>query len=240
MTTDTCVLSVKGLTYQVPGRILLDGLELTVRSGESVAVVGPSGSGKSTLLSCLLGLVRPQRGVVEVAGKDMAVLGERSRTRHRRDHIGMVFQFGELLPELTPVENVALAALLSGAERQDAYQRATALLDELRVPYGSTPTGQLSGGERQRTAVARALINRPALLLADEPTGSLDSASRDQVCELLFSLPTRWGCGLVVVTHDDSVAARAGGRLTLDSGRLHEGDAGEQQKARPADSGSVK
>ncbi|MEU3500317.1 ABC transporter ATP-binding protein [Streptomyces hundungensis] len=200
---------MEGVTYEVADRLLLDRVELTVDPGESAAVVGPSGSGKSTLLGCALGLVRPHAGSVRVAGVDIVRMRQRALERHRSRHIGMVFQFGELLPELTPVENVALAALLGGVKASDAYERAEGLLKELGVPYSAVPTSRLSGGERQRTAFARALVNQPGLLLADEPTGALDARTRDQVAELMFSLPHRWGCALVVVTHDPRVADQA-------------------------------
>ncbi|WP_073444891.1 ABC transporter ATP-binding protein [Streptomyces yunnanensis] len=217
---DGAVLDAEGVHYSVAGRTLLDGLDLSVRAGESVAVTGPSGSGKSTLLMCLLGLVTPQRGAIRIAGADITTLRERELARHRRSHVGMVFQFGELLPELTPLENTAMAALLSGVAQKEAYARAEELLTELKVPYKKTPTGELSGGERQRTAVARALINQPALVLADEPTGALDSATRDEVATMLFSVPQRWGCGLLVVTHDGTIANRADRHVGLTAGKL--------------------
>ncbi|MFE4213251.1 ABC transporter ATP-binding protein [Streptomyces sp. NPDC056853] len=214
------VLDVRDLHCSVAGRALLDGVDLTLPAGRSLAVTGPSGTGKSTLLNCLLGLIRYDRGEVRIAGKDLAALKPRNLARHRRDTIGMVFQFGELLPELTPVENVAMAALLAGVKRAEAFGRARQLLTDLGVPVEGTPTAELSGGERQRAAVARALVNRPALLLADEPTGSLDTRNREAVAELLFSLPERWGCAVLVVTHDESVAARADSRFALHEGRL--------------------
>ncbi|MFD4761796.1 ABC transporter ATP-binding protein [Streptomyces sp. NPDC058439] len=216
------VLEVRDLCYSVAGRALLDGVDLTLPAGRSMAVTGPSGTGKSTLLNCVLGLIRWDHGEVRIAGQDLARLKPRSLARHRRDTMGMVFQFGELLPELTPVENVALAALLAGVKRGEAFGRARRLLLELGVPVEGTPTAELSGGERQRAAVARALVNRPALLLADEPTGSLDARNREAVAELLFSLPEQWGCAVLVVTHDESVAARADHRFALYEGRLVE------------------
>ncbi|ANW18764.1 ABC transporter ATP-binding protein [Streptomyces clavuligerus] len=216
---DGTVLAIGGLDYSVAGRRLLNGLELELRAGESVAVTGPSGSGKSTLLSCVLGLIRPNGGTVAVAGADTTGLRGAALARHRSRHIGMVFQFGELLPELSPVDNVALAALLAGTAKDSAYRRAEELLDELEVPRADT-SGELSGGERQRTAVARALINSPSLLLADEPTGALDAATRDKVTELLFAMPARHGCGLLLVTHDLTVATHAERVLSLDDGRL--------------------
>ncbi|MFE7260728.1 ABC transporter ATP-binding protein [Streptomyces sp. NPDC057592] len=214
------VLEVRKLHYSVAGRALLDGVDLTLPAGQSLAVTGPSGTGKSTLLNCVLGLIRYEQGEVRIAGQDLARLKPRDLARHRRDTIGMVFQFGELLPELTPMENVAMAALLAGVKRAEAFGRARQLLIDLGVPVEGTPTAELSGGERQRAAVARALVNRPALLLADEPTGSLDTQNREAVAELLFSLPERWGCAVLVVTHDESVAARADHRFALHEGRL--------------------
>lgn len=213
-------LDIHGLSYGIAGRTLLDGLDLRVDRGESVSVVGPSGSGKSTLLGCVLGLIRPDSGVVAVCGTDLVSSRTRTVERLRGSAMGVVFQFGELLPELTPVENVALGALLAGVPAAESYRRATELLAELGVPLAETPTNRLSGGERQRTAVARALINRPALLLADEPTGALDVRTRDGVADLLYELPARWNCALVVVTHDLTVAARADRCLQLLDGSL--------------------
>ncbi|MFE9796915.1 ABC transporter ATP-binding protein [Streptomyces goshikiensis] len=190
---DGNALEIHGLTYSVGDRTLMKELDLTVPSGQSIAVMGPSGSGKSTLLSMVLGLIPAQAGRIDIAGRELTGLRGPALARLRRERIGMVFQFGELLPELTPVENVAIAALLAGTERDTAYERAQSLLDDLGVPVGQTPTADLSGGERQRTAIARALIGSPALLLADEPTGALDHATKLQVCDLLFALPAQRG-----------------------------------------------
>lgn len=214
--------SVQGLTYAVGDRRLLDSVDLQVLPGESVAVVGPSGSGKSTLLSCLLGLnLSAAAGSVRVAGVDLSTLRARALARHRQATTGMVFQFGELLPELSPLDNVALPALLARVRPNDAYRRARDLLTRLGVPEALS-TDRLSGGERQRTAVARALINDPVLLLADEPTGALDETSRNTVADLLFQLPQERGCALVVVTHDLQIAARAERILRLHDGVLDE------------------
>ncbi|MGW3420491.1 ABC transporter ATP-binding protein [Streptomyces phaeochromogenes] len=214
------VLEMSDLQYKVGDRLIFEGVDLKVRPGESVAISGPSGSGKSTLLMCVMGMIRPDSGSVVLCGKQLERLSGRSMLRHRRESVGMVFQAGELLPELTPVENVAIAGLLAGLPRSEAFSRAAELLDELNVRGTAADTESLSGGERQRVAVARALINRPALLLADEPTGALDSANRQTVAELLYSLPERRQCGLVVVTHDSSVAARAQRQLILQDGAL--------------------
>lgn len=210
-------LRVDGLSYRIGDRQLFDGLSLTLAHGRSIAVLGPSGSGKSSLLSLALGLVRPQAGTVEVDGVEITTLGRRGLARLRAESVGMVFQFAELLPELSPAENVALAALLAGRSGQELDDEVDRLLRELGVPRAGS-VGTLSGGERQRTAVARALINRPRLLLADEPTGALDEKNRDLVADMLFALPERHGCGLLVVTHDPAVAERAGHVLTV-SGR---------------------
>ncbi|MEU3907682.1 ATP-binding cassette domain-containing protein [Streptomyces goshikiensis] len=219
-------LHVRGLDYEVGGRRLLTGLELTVRSGESVAVMGPSGSGKSSLLSLVLGLVRADAGSILVAGRDITGLKGGQLARWRQRHMGMVFQFGELLPELTPVENVALPALLAGSDRTSAFERARSLLTGLGVPVDGVFTADLSGGERQRAAVARALMGEPTLLLADEPTGALDEEAREHVAEGLFRVPGDSGCGLLVVTHDAAVAARADRVLRLVKGRLVEASEG--------------
>ncbi|MFF3245798.1 ABC transporter ATP-binding protein [Streptomyces sp. NPDC002870] len=220
MTDHPTALEMTALDYSIGGRTLMSGLELRLNAGESVSVMGPSGSGKSTLISCALGLLKPDAGSVRVAGAELSALSRRQLAEHRRSHIGVVFQFGELLPELTPVENVALAALLSGAGRRTAYEEAAGLLRELGVPESNAATATLSGGERQRTAVARALVNKPRLLLADEPTGALDAANRDSVADLLFSVPSRWDCALLVVTHDAEVAGRADRTLALSDGKL--------------------
>ncbi|MFE7445840.1 ABC transporter ATP-binding protein [Streptomyces chartreusis] len=213
-------LRVEGLHYRLGERVLLDGVELDVGPGESVAVTGPSGSGKSTLLMCVLGLVAPDRGSVRIGGRELTGLAAGQLAQVRRELMGMVFQFGELLPELTPVENVALPMLLSGGDHRAAYRRATELLADLGVPHEGTATGMLSGGERQRAAVARALITEPAVLLADEPTGALDPEAREAVADLLFAVSRERGCALLLVTHDLSVAARAGRTLRLEAGTL--------------------
>ncbi|MCX4772000.1 Lipoprotein-releasing system ATP-binding protein LolD [Streptomyces sp. ADI92-24] len=219
---DSSGLDVSGLCYQVGGRTLLDCVGLSVRRTESVAVTGPSGSGKSTLLMCILGLIKPQAGTISAGGMDITRVGSARLAQARRKTLSMVFQFGELLPELSPVENVALPVLLDGGRHQEAYRRAEELLGDLGVPTGSTPTGMLSGGERQRTAVARALITEPAVLLADEPTGALDPEAKEGVATLLFTAARDRGCALLVVTHDLSVAERADRRHELRGGILAE------------------
>ncbi|MFF4444068.1 ABC transporter ATP-binding protein [Streptomyces sp. NPDC001502] len=191
----------------------LDGLSLEIRAGDAVAVMGPSGCGKSTLLNMVAGLDRPTSGTVEVRGQDLGGLNETGLALFRRRHIGMIFQFFNLIDDLPVLDNVALAAQLTGAPARQARRRALELLDELGVAdrrnnYPAT----LSGGERQRAAVARALMNRPALLLADEPTGALDSRAGEQVMDLLIDL-NQIGQTLLIVTHDPQLATRCASRL---------------------------
>ncbi|MFI9008066.1 ABC transporter ATP-binding protein [Actinosynnema sp. NPDC053489] len=184
----------------------LRDVTLTVREGEAVAVLGPSGSGKSTLLNLIAGLDRPDRGTVTVDGVRVDALGEAASARHRRARVGLVFQFFNLLDDLTVTDNVVLPARLAGTNRRAAAERAAELLDRLGVArHADAYPGRLSGGERQRVAVARALVNRPALLLADEPTGALDTASGQDVGALLTELNAA-GQTLVVVTHDLALA----------------------------------
>jgi putative ABC transport system ATP-binding protein len=181
-------------------------LTLTVNRGESVAILGPSGSGKSTLLNLIAGLDRPTSGTVTVAGAEVHALGEAAAARYRRAHIGMVFQFFNLLDDLTVLDNVLLPAQLAGIRAGEARSRAARLLTTLGIDrHAAAYPGRLSGGERQRVAVARALINQPALLLADEPTGALDTASGADVQNLLKELHAG-GQTILMVTHDMALA----------------------------------
>ena len=184
----------------------VDDLTLSVQRGEAVAILGPSGSGKSTVLNMIAGLDRPTAGTVLVEGTRVDQLGETGSARYRRARIGMVFQFFNLLDDLTVADNVMLPAQLAGTPRAQARARAAELLETLGIDrHARSYPGRLSGGERQRVAVARALINRPALLLADEPTGALDTASGHDVRELLSELNDD-GQTIVLVTHDLQLA----------------------------------
>jgi putative ABC transport system ATP-binding protein len=188
------------------GRPALAELNLDVHAGEALAVLGPSGSGKSTLLNMIAGLDKPSEGSVMVDGLRIDSLTEAALARYRRERIGMVFQFFNLLDDLTVEDNVLLPAQLAGMPRAEARSRAAELLDYLGITrHGRAFPGRLSGGERQRVAIARALMNRPALLLADEPTGALDSASAADVRELLIEL-NEGGQTLLLVTHDTALA----------------------------------
>ena len=199
----------------------LDGVSLEIHAGESVSVMGPSGSGKSTLLNMVSGLDRASAGTVLVGGEDLGKLNEKGLALFRRRRIGMVFQFFNLLDDLPALDNVALAGQLVGLKARAARQCAMELMDELGIAdRKDIYPASLSGGERQRVAVARALMNRPALLLADEPTGALDSRSGEAVLQLLMDL-NQLGQTLVVVTHDPLLAARCASRaIELEDGRI--------------------
>jgi putative ABC transport system ATP-binding protein len=220
VTTPIIEISHASKTYDA-GPPALDELSLTVRAGEALAVLGPSGSGKSTLLNMIAGLDKPTSGQVAVDGLRVDALSEAASARHRRERIGMVFQFFNLLDDLTVLDNVLLPAQLAGMPTALARARAGELLAYLRIDrHARAYPGRLSGGERQRVAVARALMNRPALLLADEPTGALDTASGEEVRRLLAEL-NRDGQTIVLVTHDPSLADACATRtIELVDGRI--------------------
>ena len=199
----------------------LRGVDLTVTRGEFVALVGPSGSGKSTVLNLVGGLDQPTSGQVWINGTELSASDERTLTRHRRQHVGFVFQSFNLLPRLTAKENVALPLMFSGVPEKERLARAGELLERVGLGPRLThrPT-QLSGGEQQRVAIARALVGEPALLLADEPTGNLDSATGAEIMRLLKALNQERGLTLLVVTHDPEIAAFATRTVRLRDGKV--------------------
>ena len=225
--SSVAVIELDEVTKRYPGdgQPALDRASLSVAPGEAVAVMGPSGSGKSTLLNMIAGLDRPTSGTVRVAGQRIDSMSETAVARFRRRQIGMIFQFFNLLDDLTVADNVLLPAQLAGLRRPAARKRADELLATLRIEkHRDAYPGRLSGGERQRVAIARALVNRPALLLADEPTGALDTTTGEQIGELLADLNAS-GQTLVLVTHTPDLAARYARRtVQITDGQLAGGD----------------
>lgn len=201
--------------------VILHELSFQIEQGESVAIVGASGSGKSTLLSLLAGLDLPSTGQIYLMGQNLNLLDEDGRARLRGQSVGFVFQSFQLLPHLTALENVMLPLEMAGVDHAEAKQAAVEWLDKVGLSLRASHFPKtLSGGEQQRVALARAFINKPAILFADEPTGSLDEASGNRVIELLFELNRENSSTLVLVTHDPALAARSGRQLSLQGGRL--------------------
>jgi lipoprotein-releasing system ATP-binding protein len=206
---------------------ILRGIDLSIASGEAISITGASGAGKSTLLHLLGVLDRPTAGSVLVEGRDVAGLADETLAEIRNRHIGFVFQFHHLLREFSALENVMMPALVAGNERHEAEARARALLTEVGLAERAThKPRQLSGGEQQRVAVARALVNEPLVVLADEPSGNLDNATSQRLHDLLFELRERRAVALVIVTHNRDLAARADRMLILREGRLQPDSAG--------------
>ena len=223
MSNETNVLTARGIGKRVRSGtgelVILRDIDLAVTPGEAVAVVGASGSGKSTLLALLAGLATPTSGTVRLDGVDLFTLDEDRRAELRGRMLGFVFQSFQLLPALTALENVALPLELSGADEAEVKAREMLVRVGLGERLQHYPK-HLSGGEQQRVALARAFVVRPKLLLADEPTGSLDAASGGAVIDLLFELNREYGTTLVLVTHDEALAARCSRMVRLVAGRL--------------------
>jgi putative ABC transport system ATP-binding protein len=215
------VLSGRGLVKRFGSAVALDGVDLAVDRAEAVAIMGPSGSGKSTLLHCLAGIMTPDAGEVHLLGRRIDTLGERRRSALRRNRFGFVFQFGQLLPELPAVENVALPLMLNGTSRREAEQVARSWFRPLGLDgLEHRRPGELSGGQAQRVAIARALVPLPAVVFADEPTGALDQATGHDTMRLLVDATKHNGASLVVVTHDPAVAAWCDRVLEVRDGRI--------------------
>jgi putative ABC transport system ATP-binding protein len=216
-----CLIEARDVVKSFGQTPALRGASVSVAAGEIIAIMGPSGSGKSTLLHCLAGIFKPDSGQVWFDGRRLDELSETKRTELRRTAFGFVFQFGQLVPELSTADNIALPLLLNRVKRKTAYQTAATWLDRLGLEgLGARRTGELSGGQAQRVAVARALAPRPKVLFADEPTGSLDSLASENVMDLLVGIAREEGTTVVLVTHDARVAAYADCEAMVRDGKV--------------------
>jgi putative ABC transport system ATP-binding protein len=216
---DALVLEMTGVEHSYRRTVALRGVSFSIAAGEVVAVTGPSGCGKSTLLHAAAGIVRPLGGSVRLLGQDLDTLDEAARSRLRRRQVGVVLQFGQLVPDLAVLDNVALPLLLDGHPRDAARTAARDWLDRVGMSAEDAALpAELSGGQAQRVAVARALVTGPAIVLADEPTGSLDTLGGEQLLDLLLSSARERGAAVVLVTHDNIVASRADREVRLRDG----------------------
>ncbi len=221
MSRQKIMIQLEGITKSFGSLQVLRGIDLEITQGEVVSIVGPSGAGKTTLLQIMGTLDRPDSGTVRIDGIETGRMKERELSAFRNRHIGFVFQFHQLLPEFTALENVMIPALIGGRSKTDARQTAADMLTLLGLAdrSGHKPN-ELSGGEKQRVAVARALINRPAVVLADEPSGSLDSQNKAELHRLFFDLRDRLGQTFVIVTHDETLAQLTDRTLHMKDGKM--------------------
>jgi putative ABC transport system ATP-binding protein len=221
----TTAIEARGAVFTFGTTPALRGADITVGKGEILAIMGPSGSGKSTLLHCLAGILVPESGEILFNSSRVDTLSESDRSRLRRDRFGFVFQFGQLVPELTAAENVALPLLLGGVRRSEALRRANAWFERLGLDgMQERRSGELSGGQAQRVALARGLVAAPEVLFADEPTGALDSLTGEQVMDLLVAAAREQGTTVVLVTHEPRVAAYADREVIVRDGRVNAPD----------------
>lgn len=215
------MILARGITKSFNSLQVLKHIDLEIMQGEIVSIVGASGAGKTTLLQILGTLSRPDSGTVSINSADVFSLRDKPMARFRNRNIGFVFQFHHLLPEFTALENVCMPALIAGLKKKDAIDKATEILTFLKLDHrlGHKP-GELSGGEQQRVAVGRAIINNPAVVLADEPSGNLDSESKKELHQLFFTLRDKFKQTFVVVTHDMELAGMSDRKLTIHDGRM--------------------
>ena len=215
------MIDIKNITKSFGSLQVLKGIDLHINRGEVVSIVGPSGAGKTTLLQIIGTLDRPDSGSVFVDDIDVTNLSQKRLSDFRNKHIGFVFQFHQLLPEFTAIENVMIPAYIAGVSQREAKQRAQVLLEFMGLnDRASHKPNELSGGEKQRVAVARALINKPAVILADEPSGSLDSKNKEELHQLFFDLRDKFGQTFVIVTHDEQLASITDRTIHLKDGML--------------------
>jgi len=218
------MIDVKGIRKSFGNLEVLKGIDLHIDKGEIVSIVGPSGAGKTTLLQIIGTLDRPDAGTVVVDGVDVSGLSRKKLSDFRNQHLGFVFQFHQLLPEFTALENIMIPAFIAGKGKKEAQQRAEELLQFLGLSdRASHKPNELSGGERQRVAVARALVNNPAVILADEPSGSLDSKNKQELHQLFFDLRDKFGQTFVIVTHDETLANLTDRKIEMKDGMLNLG-----------------
>lgn len=217
------MLVLNDITKSFTQQRVLEGISLEVGRGESLAIMGPSGSGKSTLLHCMSGVLTPDSGEVVFEGRSISSLDDGARSALRLEHFGFIFQDGQLLPELTAKENVALPAIMRGVAQKKAHAEATEMLTRLGLgAYTERFPGQLSGGQAQRVAIARALIGPPSVVFADEPTAALDQATGHEVMQQITAVAEKFGVTLVLVTHDPKIAAWCNRRIEIRDGLIHD------------------
>ena len=232
------MIDIKGITKSFGSLQVLKGIDLHINKGEVVSIVGPSGAGKTTLLQIIGTLDRPDEGSVVVDGIDVSKLSQRKLSDFRNQHIGFVFQFHQLLPEFTALENIMIPAFIAGKSRKEAKARAEELLDFMGLSERAHhKPAELSGGEKQRVAVARALVNHPAVILADEPSGSLDSHNKSELHQLFFDLRDKFGQTFVIVTHDEGLASITDRTIHLKDGMVEKN---EEMKSETVEDEDVK
>lgn len=215
------MIEIKGVTKSFGSLQVLKGIDLCIEKGEIVSIVGPSGAGKTTLLQILGTLDKPDNGSVVVDGIETSTLSTNKLSEFRNKHLGFVFQFHQLLPEFTAIENIMIPAYIAGMKNKEAHNRAEELLAFMGLSdRANHKPNELSGGEKQRVAVARALMNNPAVILADEPSGSLDSKNKEELHKLFFELRDKFGQTFVIVTHDETLATLTDRTIHLKDGRI--------------------
>lgn len=226
------MIDIKGITKSFGSLQVLKGIDLHIKKGEIVSIVGPSGAGKTTLLQIIGTLDKPNKGSITIDGIDISTLSTKKLSDFRNKHIGFVFQFHQLLPEFTALENIMIPAYIAGKSNKEATKRANELLNFMGLSdRANHKPAELSGGEKQRVAVARALINNPAVILADEPSGSLDSKNKAELHQLFFDLRDKFGQTFVIVTHDEGLAEITDRTIHMKDGLLANPEAVEEAEA---------